>query len=145
MTHLGVSVDRLVNLVTFQLKNDNSSQPFYYDRQQAAPFDKIPKGFSFVITDIIVNPECTGFDANQFFLVVVTIDGGRSFEIRCDGHTAHYSLTAGLVIPEKVSVNGAKRLDARNTTFSKGPVQVQVLGYFVEVASGLPVGRAFTS
>jgi hypothetical protein len=142
MTHLGVSMDRIVNLVTFQLKNDNVSQPFYFDRQQLAPFD-VPEGFSFVVTDIIVNPEITNFSANQFFLVVITIDGGRSFTIRCDGHTAHYSLTGGLVIPEKCT-SGANRLGVRNTTFSKGPIEAQILGYFVEVAAGLGVGERFT-
>lgn len=142
MTHLGVSVDRIVNLVTFQLKNDNTSQPFYYDRQGNAPFD-VPEGFSFLVTDIIVNPEITSFSAKQFFLVVITIDGGRSFTIRCDGHTAHYSLAGGLVIPEKCT-SGAKRLDARNTTFSTGPAEAQIQGYFVEVSAGLGVGIPFT-
>ncbi|HNX67405.1 MAG TPA: hypothetical protein PKH02_11020 [Bacteroidales bacterium] len=142
MTHLGVSVNRIVNLVTMQLKNDNRPQVFCFDRNENAPF-VIPEGYSFVVTDIIVNPEVTTFSANQFFLVVITIDGGRSFTIRCDGHTAHYSLTAGLVIPEKCT-SGAPRLLARNTTFSTGPVEAQILGYFVEVASGLPVGRPFT-
>jgi hypothetical protein len=142
MTHLGVSVDRIVNLMTFQLTNDNKSQPFYFDGEANAPFD-VPKGFSFVVTDIIVNPAITSFSANQFFLVVVTIDGGRFFTIRCDGHTAHYSLTGGLVIPE-ICTSGAKRLDVRNTTFSTGPIVAQILGYFVEVAAGLGVGEPFT-
>ncbi len=141
MTHLGVSIDKLVNIVTMVLKNDNNSQPFYYDRQQTAPF-KIPENFSFVITDIIVNPEITSFSASQFFLAVITIDGARSFTIRCDGHTAHYPLTGGLVMPDP-SVMG--EIHARNTTYSTGSIEVQLLGYFVKVSTGLGVGQVFSS
>jgi hypothetical protein len=141
MTHLGESVDRIVNLVTSQLKNDNQSQPFYYDGDVRAPFD-VPKGFSFVITDLIVNPATISFSSNQFFLVVITIDGVRYFEIRTDGHTAHYPLSGALIIPEK-NTTSAKRLEVRNTTFSTGPVEAQILGYFVEVASGSAVGKPF--
>lgn len=142
MTHLGVSVDRIVNLVTLQLKKDNKSKPFYFDRDEQSPF-YVPEGFSFVVTDIVVNPQITSFSSDQFFLVVITIDGCRSFTIRCDGCTTHYSLTGGLVVPEKCT-SGAERLVARNTTFSTGPAEAQILGYFVEVAAGLGIGKPFT-
>ena len=51
MTHLNVPVKHLVNLVTMQLPKDNSSNPFYYDRQATAPFS-VPKRCAFVITDV---------------------------------------------------------------------------------------------
>lgn len=145
MTHLGVSIDKLVNIFTMQLPKDNKPNPFYYDRQASAPFS-IPDGFSFVITDVIVNPDITSFSTAQFFMVVITIDGGRTITVRCDGHTAHYPLTGGLVVPgPNVPGIGSKGVDARNTTFSTGPVEVQLLGYFVKVASGLGVGKLFSS
>lgn len=143
LTHLNVPADQIVNLVTMQLKNDNTGQPLYFDRQVTAPF-KIPKGYCFVITDIFVNPEVTGFAANQFYLVVVTADGGRSITVRSDGRTAHLPIEGGLVVPGPgVPSPGSKGLEARNTTFSVGPAEVQVLGYFIK-GDGLGVGQPFT-
>jgi hypothetical protein len=133
----------MVNLVTMQLANNNTAQPFYFDRQPTAQF-KVPPGYSFVITDVFVNPEVTTFAAGQFYLVVVTVDGGRSITVRSDGLTAHLALATGLVVPEPNTPSlGAKGLEVRNTTFSTGPVEVQLLGYFVRVATGLGVGKAF--
>jgi len=143
MTHLNVPVEQLVNLVTMQLPKDNSAHPFYYDRQATAAF-AVPKQCAFVITDVFVNPEITSFAPGQFYLVVVTIDGGRSITVRSDGRTAHLGLTCGLVVPgPSVPSPGAKGASARNTTFSSGPVEVQLLGYFVKNANGLGVGQPF--
>ena len=64
MTHLNVPVKNMVNLVTMQLPKDNSSNPFYYDRQGTAPFS-VPKRCAFVITDVFVNPEVTSFAATM--------------------------------------------------------------------------------
>jgi len=126
-----------------QLPNNNAAQHFYFDRQSTAPF-KVPPGYSFVITDVLVNPEVTSFVTSQFYLVVVTVDGGRSVTVRSDGRTAHLALSTGLVVPEPSTPSpGSKGLDVRNTTFSSGPVEVQLLGYFVRVATGLGVGKAF--
>jgi hypothetical protein len=137
------SVETIVNLVTMQLPNNNAAQPFYFDRQVTAPF-AVPPGYSFVITDIFVNPEVTKFVPGQFYMVVVTVDGGRSITVRRDGRTAHLALSTGLVVPEPSTPSpGSKGLDVRNTTFSAGPVEVQLLGYFVRVATGLGVGKAF--
>ena len=144
MTHLSVPIDQIVNIVTMQLPNNNKPQPFYYDRQSAAPFN-IPAGFSFIITDVIVNPEVTGFASQQFFLVVITIDGGRSITIRCEGRTTHYPFAGGLVAPDpNLPSPGSKGINARNTTFSTGPAEVQLLGYFVKAATGLGVGKLFS-
>ena len=137
------SVETMVNLVTMQLPNNNAAQPFYFDRQATAPFE-VPPGYSFVITDIFVNPEVAKFVPGQFYMVVVTVDGGRSITVRRDGRTAHLALSTGLVVPEPSTPSpGSKGLDVRNTTFSAGPVEVQLLGYFVRVATGLGVGKAF--
>ncbi len=144
MTHLHVPVDHLVNLVTMQVPKDNTAQVFYYDRQPAAQFS-VPAGYSLVITDVIVNPQVTSFTAGQFFLVVITADGGRSLTVRSDGHTRHIALTAGLVVPDPNTPSpGSKGLDVRNTTFSSGPVEVQLLGYLIKQATGLGVGNPFS-
>jgi len=136
-------VECIVNLVTMQVPNNNAAQPFYFDRQPTAAFS-VPSGYSFVITDVFVNPEVTSFAANQFYLVVVTVDGGRSITIRSDGHTRHIVLGSGLVVPAPSTPSpGAKGLDVRNTTFSTGPVEVQLLGYFARVATGIGVGQPF--
>src|SRR5262245_10307448 len=59
-THLNVPVKDIVNLESFCIANDNSlTNQFYYDRQLNAPFS-IPHGFSFVVTDITVFPNCDG-------------------------------------------------------------------------------------
>ncbi|SRR6266481_418334 len=142
MTHIGVAVDRLTNLVTMQLKNDNSSQSFYFDRNPTAPFT-IPAGFCFIITDVFVNPEITSYSGNQFFFVVITASGARSISVRCDGRTAHIPMVAGVVVPRTPLAGGAKVLDVRNTTFSAGPVEVQLLGYFEKESSAPPVGQPF--
>jgi len=144
MTHLNVPVGQITNLLTMQLPKDNTSHPFFYDRQASAPFNT-PAGFSFIITDLIVNPEVTNFAVGQFYLVVITIDGARSLTVRCDGRSTHQALSAGLVIPDSsLPAPGAKGLTARNTTFSSGPVEVQLLGYFVKVAAATAVGKQFT-
>ena len=143
MTHLSVPVDCLANLVTMQLPNNNKAQPFYFDRSPTLPF-VVPPAYSFVITDIFVEAETTSYSTAQFLLVVVTIDGGRSIEVRCGGYGAHVALSGGLVVPAQ-GIPGADRLNARNTTFSNGPAQVQVLGYYVKASTGLPINKAFGS
>jgi hypothetical protein len=143
MSQIDIPIEVIANLVTMQLPKNNAAQPFYFDRQGTAPF-KVPSGYSFVITDVFVNPEVTSFAPGQFYLVVITADGGRSITVRSDGRTAHLALASGLVVPEPSSPSpGSKGLEARNTTFSAGPVEVQLLGYFVRVATGLGVGMQF--
>jgi len=143
MTQLDPSVETIANVVTMQLPKNNAAHPFYFDRQVTTPF-AVPPGYSFVITDVIVNPEITSFAPGQFYLVVITADGGRSITVRSDGRTAHQALATGLVVPEPSTPSpGSKGLEARNTTFSAGPVEVQLLGYFVRVATGLGVGKPF--
>ena len=144
MTHLNVPVGNIVNLVTMQLNNNNTAALFYYDRQPGSEFN-VPQGYSFVVTDIIVNPENSKpILPDQYYLVVVTIDGGRSFTVRCNGYTAHYPLSGGLTIPpSKGHCDPIIKLNARNTTFSTGPVEVQLLGYFIKGVA-LERGKEFT-
>jgi hypothetical protein len=76
---------------------------------------------------------------------VVTIDGGRSVTLRCSGATTHLALATGWVVPgPTVPSPGTKVLTARNTSFSNGPISVQVMGYFVTGATALAVGQPFT-
>jgi hypothetical protein len=145
MIQTGIPVNRIANLETAQLSNDNTPNPFFFDRDFNSSFN-IPKDYSFVITDIIVNAEVTNFVASHFFLVVVTIDGGRSITIRCNTSTTHLPLMVGLVVPgPTVPSPGSKGLSARNTSFSNGPVSIQVTGYFVTGATALAVGQPFTT
>ena len=144
MTHLTVPPKWIVNLESEQLNNDNTSHPFYFDGKFEAPFD-IPVGYSLVITDIIVNPLNTNFSPEDFFLALITIDGGRSVTVRGDGHSAHLPLAGGLVVPgPDVFTAGTKGLTGRNTAFSTGPVGIQLLGYFVPTDTVLAVGQRFT-
>jgi hypothetical protein len=62
----GIPVNRIANLETEQLSSNNTVHPFFYDRDFNSPFS-IPKDYSFVITDIIVNAEITNFGTTQFF------------------------------------------------------------------------------
>jgi hypothetical protein len=143
MPSLTASIEKVVNLVTQQVPNDNGAANFFYDR--VTPFSVPPK-FAFVITDIIVNPQITSVAGNEFYLVVLTIDAGRSFTIRSRGETRHLALSTGLVAPGPTipSPGGVKELIVRNTTFSTGPVEVQLLGYFTKAGRELGVGMPFT-
>jgi hypothetical protein len=135
-THLNVKVNELVSLETFVVPNDNSGDSlFYYDRQSSSPFT-IPTGYSFVVTDIIMDPETVGVDDNKFYLVLVETDiTVRKFTARFKGtDTRHYTLTGGLVFPEEYEPT------ARNTTFSSTGINVQILGYFVK-GKGLNPGQ----
>lgn len=138
------SLNRVANLVTQQIPNDNSPQNFFYDRQSSAPF-VVPRGFAFVITDIIVNPDNTALSPGDFFLVVVTIDAARSISVRSDGFTAHLALATGMIVPGPTipAPGGVHELTARNTTSSTGPVEVQLMGYFVKGGTELGVGMPF--
>jgi hypothetical protein len=73
-THLNVEVENLINLESFCMNNDNSSDnQFFYDRQSQSPFS-IPKGFSFVVTDIIVFPNCISSGQNESFFTLVLVE-----------------------------------------------------------------------
>jgi hypothetical protein len=137
-THLEVPSSRIINLSTFCMTNDNTSRPYFYDRASSAPFSMVPEGFSFVITDIIIDP--CGLQLpkpTDKLLVVVSIGCCRSFSSGYrEAVTQHYPLTGGFVIPEGTSVAG------RNTTFSTTGAEVQLLGYFVR-GPGLGVGLPF--
>lgn len=123
MSQVNISVETIANLLTMQLANNNTAQPFYFDRQPGAPF-KVPKGYSFVITDVIVNPQVTSFAAGQFFLVVVTADGGRSITVQSDGHMTHLALASGLVVPEPSTPSpGAKGLMRATPHSARGPLK----------------------
>jgi hypothetical protein len=130
VTHLNVRVRDLVNLVSFCIPNDNSlNNQFYYDRQQPAPFS-IPEGFSFVVTDIIVTPNCAGdvpFEAS--FFTLAQVEGPlavRFFLAQFSGQDVrHFTFTGGIAYP----AGAVPR--PRNTMSSSGPVELQLLGYFI--------------
>jgi hypothetical protein len=134
ITHLNVTVRDVVNIESFCLDPDNSLEnKFYFDRNESAPFS-IPERSSFVVTDIIVFPDCVGEVApDPNFVTLALVEGPsvvRTFQALFFGkETKHYSLTGGLAFP----AGSVPR--PRNTTFSSGLVQIQVLGYFVRGAA----------
>ena len=132
-THLGVRSNQVVNIHTFSLPNDNTSWPFYYDRAYPQLFEPVPQGYSFVVTDLIFQPQTSTLDPNQQYLIVVTIGTGRSFIARFFGSSQHYALSGALVIP------GGSSVTARNTTLSADNAEVQLIGYFVK-GEGLGYG-----
>lgn len=129
ITHLNVKVKNLVSLESFCIINDNNPQEFFYDREGNAPFS-IPNGFSFVVTDIIVKPDCDRLRLDPDFPTLVVVESPqsvRSFGAQFFGtETKHYALTGGIAYP------AGSTPQLRNTTFSGGLVGVQLLGYFIE-------------
>jgi hypothetical protein len=141
LTHLNGTSRQIVNLSTFCVANtppNNIQQPFFYDRGDV-PFTKVPQGFSFVITDIIIEPCATLPRLEGTFLAFVTIGHTESRRFAA-GFTGpfpkHYALTGGLVVPEGEPLTGD------NSTFSSDAVNVKVLGYFVR-GLGLPEREPF--
>jgi hypothetical protein len=123
-------------LSTTCIPSDNIPRAFLYDRNELASPFTVPKGFSFVITDIIVVPDVDPNPTDRF-LAVVTIGVIRTFTAGFIGAvTQHYSLTGGLVVPEEVPLN------ARNVLPTSTCINVQLLGYFVR-GPGLDVGNPF--
>ena len=129
-THLNVRVRDLVNLVSFCISNDNRfDNQFYYDRQFQAPFS-IPEGFSFVVTDIIVTPNCAGgvpFEESFFtFALVEGPHANRFFRAKFFGQDVrHFTFTGGIAYPAGAIPR------PRNTDLSSGSVELQLLGYFI--------------
>lgn len=137
VTHLNVPVNKLVSVESFCILNDNSlTQRFYFDRQLSAPLS-IPKGYSFVVTDIIVDPDCAGsVVANPAAPTLAIVEGPlavRHFGAKFFGKDIkHYALTGGIAYS---STNVPR---PRNTTFSETRVEIQLLGYFVRGAAPEP-------
>lgn len=135
-THLGVPARDIVNIETYQVPNNNSGgSGFFYDRQ-STPFT-VPPGFSFVVTDIFVEPTGTTVNDSKYYLVVIDL-GGRSFTAQFGGSATHHvALRSGMVIP------GGAVTTARNTTSSTTPVGVRMQGYFVEGSVPAPGSSPF--
>ena len=132
---------RIVNVSSFTIANDNSGgHKFYYDRQYPRVFS-IPKGWSFVVTDIIVYASPVQGpipDPNRYILAVVsfTNGGGRHFIASfLNDTTMHYPLSGGYVIPS------GHTPEFRNTTFSTSHAEANFLGYFVK-GNGLDAGES---
>ena len=140
ITHLNVRVGDIVNLESFCIPNDNSlDNQFYYDRQINAPFS-IPEGFSFVVTDIIVYPDCRrGFPPDPSYFTLALVEEpivDRKFTAQFSGKDVrNFSFTGGFAYP----AGSVPR--PRNTTFSGDSTQIQLLGYFIRgtaLAPGKP-------
>lgn len=139
-THLRVRPDRMVNISSMTIPNDNGQgHTFFYDRQPASEFS-VPENRSFVVTDIIVHASSVNQpipDPNRYIMAVVnfTNNGERIFHVSFSGdNTAHYPLSGGIVIP------GGHTPHFRNTTWSTTHAQAQLLGYFVK-GDGLEAGE----
>jgi hypothetical protein len=133
-THLGVPPDRVVNVVTAVLPNNNvGGHLFSYDSDNGGPTFAVPAKMVFVVTDILIRPQPIPFPgtaaASDLYLVVVNLgpQGSRIFTAQFTGlgHFAQ-SFSGGFVI------QGGTQPTARNTTFSAHGVVVQMLGYFLD-------------
>jgi len=129
-THLGVAPNRVVNLRTYTIPNDNSGGAlFYYDREIQRPFS-VPEGYSFVVTDVFILPDVGTLAANQQMFVYLSLGAGRDFGAHyASAEIRHFALAGGLVIP------GGTTPTARNITDSTHACDVQMLGYFVKGAA----------
>jgi hypothetical protein len=130
-THLNVHQKKMVYLSSFTIRNDNTGgHLFYYDRQFDAPFS-VPKGWSFVVTDVTVaaSPVAGPLpDPNRYILAVVnfTNNGERTFQASLlTDNTMHTAFTGAYVIP------AGHTPTFRNTTFSTSYAEAKLLGYFV--------------
>jgi hypothetical protein len=125
-THLGVPPSQIVNLHTQTMLNDNSGgNVFYYNRLGSSQFIVPPK-YSFVVTDVILEPN--DLTETDDYLVVVSIGpmGSRTFQFQTlNQRQLHFAFTGGMVMPSGHTPS------ARNTTFSTNSCEIQLLGYFV--------------
>jgi hypothetical protein len=131
LTHLNVTSRQIVYLRTNCVHNtapENQNQRFFYDGGNVA-FTTVPQGFSFVVTDIIIDASVCSTSLDRFFITVEFGRGGglgRRFVAAFTGEIIHhYALAGGLVVSE------GGTLTASNAVFSSGGAFVQVLGYFV--------------
>ncbi|MDQ2987621.1 MAG: hypothetical protein M3R60_00795 [Pseudomonadota bacterium] len=140
-THLNVQPRQMVSLESMGIAPNNAGgNKFFYDRQSGSPF-VVPRGWSFVVTDIIAFATPTGEgpipNPNRFVLAVVSFTNGgeRTFQVAMQGDgTFHFPLTGAFVIP------AGHEPTFRNTTFSNSHAEAQLLGYFVH-ADGLGPGE----
>ncbi|WP_426103496.1 hypothetical protein [Massilia sp. TSP1-1-2] len=130
-THLNVSQKKMVFLSSFTIPNDNTGgHKFYYDRQFSAPFS-VPKGWSFVVTDITVAASPVSGplpDPKRYILAIVAFTNGeeRHFEASLlTDNTMHTPLSGAYVIPSGHTPT------FRNTTFSTSHAEAKLIGYFV--------------
>jgi hypothetical protein len=127
-THLNVRVGEIINLETFCLTNDGTTNELFYDRS-TNPL-QIPQDHSFVVTDIIAQPFCLG-GASPDAVWHVLLQGplARNFEIRFRGDSiVHYALSGALAY---TSDNVPEVRTIRDASLSTGGIEIQVLGYFV--------------
>jgi hypothetical protein len=140
-THLNVAPRQMVNLSSMDIAPNNSpGNLFYYDRNARSPF-QVPKGWSFVVTDVIVYSSPIGEgpvpSPSRFVLAVVSFTNGgdRILTVTVEGDaTRHFPLSGAFVIP------AGHAPEFRNTTFSNTHAEAKLLGYFVH-APGLGPGE----
>lgn len=137
-THLGVAPNRVVNVRTYSVPNDNTSgHLFYYDREISSPFS-VPEGYSFVVTDVIVLPNAGALNATQQMFVLVELGFGRYFTAHyASAEVRHFALAGGLVVA------GGTTPTARNIPDSTQACDVQMIGYFVKAEALAPGEPAF--
>jgi hypothetical protein len=126
-------------LESFCHPDENTQQPLYYDRS-LEPF-RIPPGYSFVVTDIIALPFCSGhFVPDGRWLGVLEGQlGGRGMTMVFRGDsTVHYSLNGGFAYTSD-NVPVVRIVETPTPGIAK--LEIQVLGYFVRgnaIALGAP-------
>ncbi len=125
-THLGVRPSEIVSLESFTLPTDNTPYPLYYDGIGISPFS-VPQGYSFVVTDLFIQPN--DFTATDDYFVVLNVGPGGSRRFMAetaDLKQLHFALAGGLVMPSGHAPT------VRNTSASSDYCVIQILGYFVK-------------
>jgi hypothetical protein len=127
-THLGVPPNQIVNLSTFELPPDGTAGTFFFDRVSLGTDGvTVPEGFSFVVTDVLVHPADFNDPSAVYLAVLSASADGRSITFQLAGTALHHFALAGAF----VIASGATP-QVRNTSSSTGPLEVQLLGYFVK-------------
>jgi hypothetical protein len=134
-THVAVPVGQILSLVSEVAPNDNSGGHGFNFDNSGPPF-VVPKGFSFVATDMQIHP-ASGVAATDHFVVFVNFDtsGSRFFDADYFGSIFYHTFQTGFVVPSETTPT------VRTSTGTAGVV-VQLQGYLVK-GSGLPSNTAF--
>jgi hypothetical protein len=135
-THFGVPPSLVVNISTESVPNNNAGGAnFYYDRNTLAGPFTVPEGYSFVVTDIFIEP--ADLNAANDYLVVVGLNTGESRSMSIfalEPEQRHVAFSGAMIMSSGTPT-------ARNTTFSTTACDVRILGYFVK-GEGLDGGES---
>jgi hypothetical protein len=133
--HLGVPPSLVVNISTESVPNNNALANFFYDRSTLAGPFTVPEGFSFVVTDVFIEP--ADLNAANDYAVVVGLNNNESRSLiifALEPEQRHVAFSGAMIMSSGTPT-------ARNTNLSTTACNVRILGYFVK-AEGLNGGES---